>query len=121
MAECIICDVDAGEGFDTCMACRNKHNVVTIGKNHPSFYIYKILELGVEHNEVIIKTIWSKLFIFNHTIKLLLGYAGWREEGRRRKKSEKGRDGNTLEVYYIKLEKHSVLKGIKKDLDKQGR
>lgn len=120
MAECIICEEDAGEGYDLCFECKNKSNVITIGNKNHFYYISKVIEKGQYHNRIIIKLLWNKMEEFNRMIKPILFYWGL-EEIRRNKRKEKGkRDGREMEVYYITMEMIPPLKALKTDARRKG-
>jgi len=113
ISNCIYCEEDAGEGFDTCMSCRNKKNIVTLGNKPIGVYIKKIFELGAEHNIIIVKTLASNVGKFNFYLKPILEFWGL-EEYKRKWAKEKGTN-QELDVLHISLEMIPSLKGIKTD------
>ena len=114
MSECIHCGEDAGEGYDTCMSCRNKKNIVTIGNKPIGLYVRKIFELGAEHNVIIIKTLANNVHKVNYYLKPMLEFWGLEEDGKRKWVKEKG-DNKDLDVLHIKFEMIPSLRGIKTD------
>lgn len=114
MSECIVCGDKTEEGYNVCLSCVNKRNIVTIGNKHSSFYIFKIITLGGYHNQIIVKCLWHKLEVVNRIIKPILYYWGL-EELRRTVKKEKANDGKEVESYYITFEMLPILKGLKTD------
>lgn len=113
MTKCIYCDEEAGKGFDVCMNCRNLKNEVTLGNKPIEFYLKKILELGMEHNKIIIKTLACNVDMYNFRIKPIFEYWGL-EEYRRKWVKEQGRD-KELDVLHIMMEMIPSLRGIKTD------
>ena len=114
MSDCTYCGEDAGEGYDTCMSCRNKKNVVTLGNKPIGVYIKKIFELGTEHNVIIIKTLANNVHKVNYHLKPMLEFWGLEEVGKRKWVKEKGNSG-MLDVLHIKFEMIASLRGIKTD------
>ncbi|MAG61803.1 hypothetical protein CMI43_03240 [Candidatus Pacearchaeota archaeon] len=120
MSECVFCEEEAGKRYDICLNCRDKKNEVIIGNKPIGYYIDKIIDKGTLFNEISIKCIEKNLHKFNFGIKPKLFFWGL-EEVRRHKFKERGmRDGNILEVYMIKMEMISVLKGLKTDAKRKG-
>lgn len=115
ISDCIVCEDDAGEGYNLCRNCRNKRNVVTIGDKGSSFYISKIMELGQYHDEIIMKTLRNKMDVANIIVMKMFVW-GLEETGKRtirkEKRSEKEKE---MEVYYIRLEMIPALRGLKVD------
>lgn len=116
MSECVYCGEEAGEDYDVCRNCRNKRNVVTIGNKPVMIYIKKILELGTEHNTIIVKTLANNVNVFNYHIKPLFEYWGL-EEYKRKWVKEQGKDG-VLNSLHITMEMIHPLRGIKTDKSK---
>ncbi len=114
MSECTYCGEDAGEGYDTCMSCRNKKNIVTIGNMPVGYYVRKIFELGAEHNVIYIKTLANNVHKVNYYLKPMLEFWGLEEVGKRKWVKEKGEKG-VLDSLHIKFEMIPSLRGIKKD------
>lgn len=114
MSNCIYCDEDAGEGYDTCMSHRNKKNVVTIGNKPIGLYVRKIFELGTEHNVIYIKTLANNVHKVNYYLKPMLEFWGLEENGKREWVKEKGNKG-MLDVLHIRFEMIPSLRGIKTD------
>ena len=113
MSDCTYCEEDAGEGYDTCMSCRNKKNVVTIGNKPDGVYVKKIFELGAEHDKIIVKTLANNVHKFNFYLKPMFEFWGL-EEYRRFWKKEQGESGQ-LDVLHILMEMIPSLRGIKTD------
>jgi|TARA_Y100000310_G_scaffold281087_1_gene301340 hypothetical protein len=113
MSDCVYCEADAGKNYDVCMDCRNKRNVVTLGNKPVGIYIKKILELGMEHNTIIVKTLASNVNVFNYHLKPLFEYWGL-EEYKRKWVKEQGTNG-VLDSLHITMELIPSLRGIKTD------